>query len=66
MNWHAKKLALDHRRKAIEAQITALQAEFKAEEEEFNRVFESQRLKNQQIEVNRLAIAKKRRASEKG
>ena len=61
-----KKLALDHRRKAIEAQITALQAEFKAEEEEFNRVFESQRLKNQQIEVNRLAIAKKRRASEKG
>ena len=61
-----KKLALDHRRKALEAQITALQAEFKAEEEEFNRVFESQRLKNQQIEANRLAIAKKRRVGEKG
>ena len=61
-----KKLALDHRRKAIEAQIAALRAEVKAEEEEFKRVFESQQIKNQQIEADRLAMARNRQAGEQG
>jgi circadian clock protein KaiC len=61
-----KQLALDHRRKAIEAQIAALRAEVKAEEEEFKRVFESQQIKNQQIEADRLAMARNRQAGEQG
>ena len=61
-----KQLALDHRRKAIEAQIAALRAEVKAEEEEFKRVFESQQIKNQQIEADRLAMARSRQAGEQG
>jgi circadian clock protein KaiC len=61
-----KKLALDHRRKAIEAQIAALQVEFKAEEEEFKRVFEGHQIRNQQIEADRLAMARNRQRGRKG
>ncbi len=57
-----KKLALDHRRKAIEAQIEALRAEFKAEEEEFARVALSARLKMDTINADRAAMSQSRRA----
>jgi circadian clock protein KaiC len=58
-----KQLALDHRRKAIEAQIEALRAEFKADEEEFARTSSAARLKSDLLEADRAAMSKSRRAS---
>jgi circadian clock protein KaiC len=58
-----KKLTLDHRRKSIEAQIEALRAGFKTEEEEFERVATTSRLKDRQIENDRLAMAKSRKVA---
>jgi circadian clock protein KaiC len=56
-----RKLSLEHRRKAMEAQVAALQAGFKTEEQEFARVAADARLKEQQIEIERGAMAKSRR-----
>jgi circadian clock protein KaiC len=56
-----KKLSLEHRRKAMDAQVAALQAGFKTEEEEFARVAADICLKEQQIEIERSAMAKSRR-----
>jgi circadian clock protein KaiC len=60
-----KKLTLAHRRKSIEAQIEALRAGFKTEEEEFERVAATTRLKDRQIENDRLAMAKSRKVAGK-
>jgi len=60
----AKKLALERRRKSIEAQIEALRLDFNAEEEEFARVALNARLKATMIEADRAAMAKSRRAFE--
>jgi circadian clock protein KaiC len=59
--WERKKLALAHRRKAIEAQIEALRASYKTEEEEFARVATEVRRLDLQIENNRVAMAKSRK-----
>jgi circadian clock protein KaiC len=56
-----KKLSLEHRRKTMDAQVAALRAGFKTEEEEFARVATDARLKEQQIEIERGAMAKSRR-----
>lgn len=58
-----KKLALEHRRKAVEAQIAALRAGFAADEEEFNRGTAASRLRAEQIEENLSAMAKSRRTT---
>lgn len=60
-----KKLALAHRRKAIEAQVEALRADFRAEEEEFARAALSAQLKLETIEADRVAMAKSRRSTAK-
>lgn len=60
-----KKLALEHRRKSIEAQIEALRADFKAEEEEFARATLNARLKLETYEADRVAMANSRRVAEK-
>lgn len=57
-----KSLALDHRRKAVEAQIAALQAEFKREEEEFNHLAEISSARAHESDLDRQAMAKSRRA----
>jgi circadian clock protein KaiC len=56
-----KKLALDHRRRAVEAQIEALRAGFLAEQEEFSRVTASEDHREKQIQVDRTAMAASRR-----
>ena len=56
-----KKLALGHRRRAIDAQILALQAGYKTEEEEFARIMTDIGLKERQDEIERVAMAKSRR-----
>jgi circadian clock protein KaiC len=57
-----KQLALEHRRKAIDARVEALRAEFKAEEEEFSRGLASARLKSDTIQQERTAMAKSRKS----
>jgi len=57
-----KQLALDHRRTAIEAQVEALRAQFKAEEEEFARAILSARMKANVLAADRSAMSKSRRA----
>jgi circadian clock protein KaiC len=52
-----KKLALDHRRRAIEAQLEALRAELKIEEGEFARAAASGQLKEKQKETDRKAMS---------
>jgi circadian clock protein KaiC len=59
-----KKLALEHRRKSIKAQIEALRADFKAEEEEFARAASNARLKSETLAADRAAMAKSRRAAQ--
>jgi len=56
-----KKLALNHRRKAVEAQIEALRAAFLAEEEEFQRTVATEKTRLAQIEIERDAMAHSRR-----
>lgn len=58
-----KKLALTHRRKAMEAQIEALRAEFHAEEEELRRTVASEKNRLGQIEIDRDAMARSRRVT---
>jgi circadian clock protein KaiC len=56
-----KKLALDHRRKAVEAQIEALRAGFLAEQEELSRVISADQQREKQIQSDRRAMAVSRR-----
>ena len=58
-----KKLALNHRRKAVEAQIEALRAAFLAEEEEFQRTVADEKTRLAQIEIERDAMAHSRRVT---
>ena len=57
-----KRLALDHRRRAIEAQMEVLRAQFKAEEEEYARATLSAQIKADLMNAERSAMAKSRRA----
>jgi circadian clock protein KaiC len=59
-----QQLALAHRSKAVEAQIEALRAGFLAEQQEFARVAASGKQREKQIELDRQAMAKSRRASQ--
>ncbi len=58
-------LKLEHRRKAVEAQIEALRAGFLAESEEFERLKTVQTAKVSQLESNREAMAASRRTTSK-
>ena len=58
-----KKLALTHRRKAMETQIEALRAEFRAEEEELRRAVASEKIRLGQIEIDRETMARSRRVT---
>ena len=58
-----KKLALTHRRKAMEAQIEALRAEFRAAEEELRRAVASEKIRLRQIDIDREAMARSRRVT---
>lgn len=58
-----KELALIHRRKAMEAQIEALRAEFYAEEEEFRRSVATEKIRLGQVEIGREAMARSRHAT---
>ena len=60
-----KKLALDHRRRAVEAQIEALRAGFLAEQEEFSRVTASEEEREKQIQADRKTMAVRRLAKPK-
>lgn len=55
-----KKLALEHRRRAVEAQIEALRAEFLAEQEELSRVVATGEQREKQIQKDRRAMATSR------
>ncbi|HEY1171474.1 MAG TPA: circadian clock protein KaiC [Verrucomicrobiae bacterium] len=55
-----KKMAIEHRRRAVEAQIEALRAGFKIEEEEYSRVAANSMARLKQVETDRLAMAAKR------
>jgi len=57
-----KRLALEHRRKAMEAQIEALRAGFLAEQEEFSRVETSSEARQKTVESDRKAMSASRRA----
>ena len=57
-----KKFALDHRRRAIEAQMEVLRAQFKAEEEEFAQATLSAQIKADLVTADRAAMAKSRRS----
>ena len=59
-----KQLAFEHRRKAIEARIDALRAEFRAEEEEFARIAASARWKSEAAAVNQSEMSKSRKSRE--
>jgi circadian clock protein KaiC len=55
-----KKLVLEHRRKNVEAQIAALRAGLQTEVEEYERTRSEGHLREQQIELDRAAMAKSR------
>jgi circadian clock protein KaiC len=55
-----QQLALNHRRKAVESQIEALRAGFKAEEQEFGGVINKENNKTKKIAFNRQAMAQSR------
>jgi len=57
-----KQMSLEHRRRAIEAQVEALRAQFKAEEEEFERNALSAKIRNEVLAADRAAMAKSRRS----
>jgi circadian clock protein KaiC len=56
-----KQLAMEHRRKAVEAQIEALRAGFMAEQQEFSRDLASGEAREKQIQLDREAMAASRR-----
>ncbi|QIF02822.1 circadian clock protein KaiC [Roseimicrobium sp. ORNL1] len=56
-----KEMAMEHRRKAMQAQIEALQAGFKAEEEEFARMRNSSVLAAEALDLDRDAMARSRK-----
>lgn len=56
-----KEMAMEHRRKAMQAQIEALQAGFKAEEEEFFRMQNASLLASETVETDRDAMARSRK-----
>jgi circadian clock protein KaiC len=58
-----KKLALQHRRKSVEAQIEALRAGLLAEQDELARDVASDDLRRQQAETDRRSMAASRRVS---
>lgn len=60
-----KGLALQHRQRSIEAQIEALRADFKAEEEEFARITLNARSKLNRLQNDRAAMAGSRKVSSK-
>jgi circadian clock protein KaiC len=60
-----RQLALAHRRKAMEAQIQALRAAFDAEKEEFNRMAANETIRVEQLEIDRDAMARSRRVTER-
>jgi circadian clock protein KaiC len=60
-----RQLALAHRRKAMEAQIHALRAAFDAEKEEFNRMAANETIRVEQLEIDRDAMARSRRVTER-
>lgn len=60
-----KEMAMEHRRKAVQAQIEALQAGFKAEEEEFVRMQNASLLAAERLEADREAMARSRKENEK-
>ena len=55
------RMAFEHRRKAVEAQIAALRAGFQAENEEFERAAANARLREKQFELDRQAMAASRK-----
>lgn len=57
-----QRLALEHRRKAVEAQIEALRAGFAADEEELSRGITAARRRTEQTEADRVAMAGSRRS----
>ena len=59
-----KKLAIEHRRKATEAQIAALRAELRSEEEEYERTLGVQREELERMEFERAALSGSRKVSE--
>ncbi len=58
-----QKMALVHRRQAMEAQVSALRAGFQADEQEYSRALAMHELRQKQIEADRLAMAKSRKSS---
>jgi circadian clock protein KaiC len=60
-----KKLALEHRRKAVDAQIASLRAGFQAEREEFEQIATSGKLRDKQTILDSLAMAARRRFTRK-
>ena len=60
-----KQLALQHRRKAVEAQIEALRAGFLAEQEEFARVTASDDWLQKQTDIDRQAMSASRQATKR-
>lgn len=58
-----KRLALEQRRKAVEAQIESLRAGMLAEQEEFNRMAASSRLRQKQTELDRQALSLSRKVA---
>jgi circadian clock protein KaiC len=60
-----RELALAHRRKVMEAQIQALRAAFDAEADEFRRTASIERVRLGQLEIDREAMARSRRVTER-
>jgi circadian clock protein KaiC len=56
-----KKMALEHQRKVVEAQIEALRAGFLAEKENFLRSMASGKLREEQIQTDRRSMVASRR-----
>jgi circadian clock protein KaiC len=60
-----REMALTHRRNAMEAQIKALRVAFDAEAEEFRRTSDYERIRLSQIDLDREAMARSRRVTER-
>jgi circadian clock protein KaiC len=58
-----RRLALEHRRHAVEAQIEALRASFRAETEEITRSLAAEEARVGELEASRLRMAASRRAT---
>jgi circadian clock protein KaiC len=59
-----KTLTLEHRHKAVEAQIEALRAGFLAEKEELARAVSADQFRKRQIQTDQRAIATRRGVAE--